>query len=71
MSNSLNKNIYVRHWWLMPVILAIQEAEIRRVRFKASPGQIVHKNYFEINPSQNRASRVASCKCARLASVRP
>jgi hypothetical protein len=27
------------HWWLIPVILATQEAEVRRI--KASPGQIV------------------------------
>jgi hypothetical protein len=26
-----------RHWWLTPVILATQEAEIRRIGFKASP----------------------------------
>jgi hypothetical protein len=25
-----------RHWWLTPVILAIQEAEIRRSRFEVS-----------------------------------
>jgi hypothetical protein len=28
------------HWWLMPVILATQEAVIR---LEASPGQIAHK----------------------------
>jgi hypothetical protein len=27
------------HWWLMPVILATQEAEIRKIGFKASPGK--------------------------------
>jgi hypothetical protein len=25
------KNKIARHWWLTPVILAIQEAEIRRI----------------------------------------
>jgi hypothetical protein len=25
------------HWWLTPVILATQEAEIRRIEFEASP----------------------------------
>jgi hypothetical protein len=27
------------HWWLMPVILATQETEIRRTMFAASPGK--------------------------------
>jgi hypothetical protein len=30
-----------RHQWLMPVILAIQEAEIRRIMVQSQPGQIV------------------------------
>jgi hypothetical protein len=29
--------------WLTPVILATQEAEIRKIVFEASPGQIVHE----------------------------
>jgi hypothetical protein len=28
-------------WWLTPIILAIQEAEIRRIAVKSQPGQIV------------------------------
>jgi hypothetical protein len=27
-----------RHWWFMPIILATQEAEMRRIRFEASMG---------------------------------
>jgi hypothetical protein len=30
-----------RCWWLMPVILATQEAEIRRIAVWSQPGQIV------------------------------
>jgi hypothetical protein len=31
------------HWWLTPVILAPQEAEIRRIMVQSQPGQIVHE----------------------------
>jgi hypothetical protein len=37
----------VRHaagrWWLTPVVLATQEAEIRRIVVQSQPWQIVHK----------------------------
>jgi hypothetical protein len=32
-----------RHWWLTPVILAIQEAEIRRITVQSQPRQIVNE----------------------------
>jgi hypothetical protein len=32
-----------RSRWLTPVILATQEAEIRRIVIEAKPGKIVHK----------------------------
>jgi hypothetical protein len=40
---SLKKLKIARHWWLMPVILAIQEAEIRRIVFRSQPRQIIRK----------------------------
>jgi hypothetical protein len=30
-------------WWLTPVILATQEAEITRIVVRSQPGQIVHE----------------------------
>jgi hypothetical protein len=35
------KMIEARHRWLMPVILANQEAEIRRITVRRQPGEIV------------------------------
>jgi hypothetical protein len=36
-------NDAVLSWWLMPIILATQEAEIRRIMVRRQPGQIVCK----------------------------
>jgi hypothetical protein len=30
---------FARHWWLTPVILTIQEAEIRKIEVRRQPGQ--------------------------------
>jgi hypothetical protein len=44
----------------MPVILATQKAEIRRIAVQNQPGQIVLQEPISKNPSQkNRASGVA------------
>jgi hypothetical protein len=44
------------HWWLTPVILAPQEAEIRRIEMQSQPKQIVHETLSQKNPSRKRAS---------------
>jgi hypothetical protein len=35
------KCVGVRHQWLTPIILATQEAEIRRIIVQSQPGQVV------------------------------
>jgi hypothetical protein len=44
----------------MPVILATQEAEIRRIEFQSQPGQIVHKTLSRkiLSQKKNRAGGV-------------
>jgi uncharacterized protein (DUF736 family) len=38
-------------WWLIHIILATQEAEIRRIEVWSQPGKIVHEPSLEKNPS--------------------
>jgi hypothetical protein len=44
---------------LTPVILATQEAEIRRITVQRQPKQIVHENLSGKNPSQKQAGGMA------------
>jgi hypothetical protein len=38
-------------WWLTPVILATQEAEIRRIMVRSQPEQIFVRPYLEKYPT--------------------
>jgi hypothetical protein len=42
-----------RHWWLTPVILATQEAEIRRISVRSQPGQIVPQDPISHTKKEN------------------
>jgi hypothetical protein len=39
----------------MPIILATQEAEIRRIAVQSQPGQVVHQTLSQKNPSQKKS----------------
>jgi hypothetical protein len=50
---------YARHRWLTPIILATQEAEIRRIVVWSQPEQIVPETLPRKYPSHKRAGGVA------------
>jgi hypothetical protein len=39
--------LYASHQWLTPVILATQEAEIKRIKVQSQSRQRVHETYLE------------------------
>jgi hypothetical protein len=54
-----NQQRGVRRYWLMPVILATQEAEIRRIEVRSQPRQIVCETLSWKTLYKNRTGRVA------------
>jgi hypothetical protein len=49
---------FAGHQCLKPVVLAIWEAEIRRITVQNQPGKIIHKTLSRKNPPQKRAGGV-------------
>jgi hypothetical protein len=56
---SFKIRIFAGYRWLTSVILATQEAEIRRIMVQSQPGQIVQETLSQKTPSQKRAGGVA------------
>jgi hypothetical protein len=50
---------WVGHHWLTSVILAIGDAELRRITVRGQPGQIVNEDQSQKYPSQTRSGGVA------------
>jgi hypothetical protein len=50
---------YVRCQWLTPVILATQEAEIRRIMIQSQPRQIVRETLSRKNSSHKKKKKRA------------
>jgi hypothetical protein len=46
-----------KHRWFMPVILSIQEAEMKRIKVQSLPRQIVPGTLSLKNPSQKKKKK--------------
>jgi hypothetical protein len=53
-SHSFPEKVYKLAGWFIPIILATQEAEIRRISVQSQPGQTVCKILSQRNPSQKK-----------------
>jgi hypothetical protein len=55
---SKKAGMLARCQWLIPVILALQKAKIRRIVVRSHPRQIVHETLFQKHPTHKRTSGV-------------
>jgi hypothetical protein len=51
-----------QHWWLTPVIVATQEAEIRRIVVQSQPRQIVLRPCLEKKPTEKGCWSGSRCR---------
>jgi hypothetical protein len=54
--------LLTRCWWLIPVILATREAEIRRMAVQSQPRQIVHKTLSQKTLHKSRLVELLKVK---------
>jgi hypothetical protein len=52
--NKLLKMGFGRPWWLTSIILATQEAEVRRISIQSQPRQIVHETLSPPPPKKSQ-----------------
>jgi hypothetical protein len=81
MSKAVSETIsiyWIKNYWswagrqqLMHIILATQEAEIRRIAVQSQPGQIVHETLSWKNPTKKGWWSGSSGTCTCVASMRP
>jgi hypothetical protein len=55
----LRRLVIARSWWLMPIILATQEADIRRITIRFQPRKIVGETLSQKTYHKKRAGGVA------------
>jgi hypothetical protein len=55
----LEMSIWAGCWWLMPVILATHDAEIRRIAVRSQPRQLVCETLSQKTLHKNRDGEVA------------
>jgi hypothetical protein len=55
----MKSSLVAGRWWHMPIILATQETEIRRIVVQSQPRQIVHEILSQKTLHKNRAGGVA------------
>jgi hypothetical protein len=62
----LKKYSRSRHQWLTPVILATQEAEIRRIEDESQPSQIIQDTLSQKTSKQKNNHKNGLMECLRV-----
>jgi hypothetical protein len=49
--------------WLLPIILATQEADVRKIAFQSQPRQLVYKTLAQKTPSKQQKGWWSGSRC--------